>query len=271
MWNCHSPIISLPIDNKPMGWWRLGLVVEEIDDWMVIVVGFRLGGYYRPPPGIVVELRIGFHRMQVHSVVIGHFVIIFSAIGRLWSYTSGASRPERTEMSGELLVHERGEIFHASRDLEVIVGIFRSFSVIGTILILRSLTDFRSFPVVGSVNFGSLAIIVGSLRRLSFGMSDFRPVTGFGSHTHFVFLNGRSFFGRSWWRSLTVGTDDVAIFGRECRRNYVSCHFSVQRRVQVSIALDVAAASNGNLKPQTTHGRWWKMMQDTIEIISLCV
>jgi hypothetical protein len=28
----------------------------------------------------------------------------------------------------------------------------------------------------------------------------------------------------------------------------VSCHFSVQRRVQVSIALDVAAASNGNLK-----------------------
>lgn len=158
-------------------------------------------------------------------------------------------------MSAELLVHERGEIFHASRDLEVIVGIFGSFSVIGPILILRSVTGFRSFPVVGSlaVNFGSLATIVGSLRRLSFGLSDFRPFTGFGSHTHFVFLNGRSFFGRSWRRSLAVGTDDVAIFGRECRRNNVPSHLSVQRRVQVSIALDVAAASNGNLKPQT-HG-----------------
>ena len=192
--------------------------------------------------------------MLIHPFV-GHVVIIFSTIARrsCRSRTRNSTATERTEMSAELLIHERWEIFHASRNLEIIARIFRTI-----LIITRSVTIFNGLSLAN--------VWCRSLdRRRSFRMSNFRFFTAIGSDTNFVFLNGWNFFGCSRWRCFTVGAaDDVTIFSWECRRNNVPCNFTVQRWVQVSIALNVATASNGNLQkkkpPQKTAHQFRRIM-----------
>lgn len=210
---------------------RLGLVVEEINDRMIVVIRFRLGSNW-PPSGT--DFRIRFHRMLIDPVV-GWIIFILTPIGLSSTEPSGA---ERTEMSAELFVHERREIFQTCWNAEILL-IFRPFTIVRSVPKFRPFTTFGSFASVGS--FGSAF----RSRRLKLW-----PFTIVGSHANFVFLNRnwRPFFRRNGCGCLPVGTDDVAIISRECWGYNVSCYLSVQRRIQVSIALDVATASNRNLR-----------------------
>lgn len=60
-------------------------------------------------------------------------------------------------------------------------------------------------------------------------------------------------------RCFTIGSESVTAssrnFGRESGRDNMSSYLSVQRRVEISIALNVATASNGNLWDEIIESR----------------
>ena len=155
-----------------------------------------------------------FHRLRFFHVVV---VVLAADLKR------SAFAGKRPEMSAKLLFHERRKLFHAAGHVKVLRETF--------------LPGFWPFwPFRSFATFGPFAANFRSFRSL-------RSVFDRRSRRN-LFPSRR--------RSLPIGTEIVAGLGRECWRNDVPARLSVQRRVEVSVALNVATAPNGNLHKHPT-------------------